>query len=374
MSPPAFCDPDTARGFLETLIWPSGPFCPFCGSFHVWRFRAAGRSSRPGLHECADCNSQFTVTTRTPLHSTNLPLVTWIRALYRIVTSSKGIASPVLARWLGVSPPTAWKMAHALRELMDCRAQDEPALGGVVEIDTKAVGGAPKFQRHVYHPPGRGSDKPVVLIAVERGGQVRATVVPGAARADIEPVITAAVDPAAHLMSDQDKAVGAVGKGFAAHDTVKHSARQYARKGSTGKPKIPSNTAESFAVRWSGLRSACFTSSAIRSCTATSTRSPCAGTTRFASPIRTAKAGDACAPVLLPSSRNWPICSGMPSAGRCGAPKTAGSAGRCRLLPVSGSPLPRRPDTRPRPGISRRQRPSPDRTTMLLLFLGENLP
>jgi transposase-like protein len=241
-----FGDPDTARGFLETLIRPSGPFCPFCGSFHVWRFRAEGRTSRPGLHECADCNSQFTVTTRTPLHSTNLPLVTWIMALYLILTSSKGIASPVLARWLGVSQPTAWKMEHALRELMDHREEDEPALGGVVEIDTKAVGGAPKFQRHVYHPAGRGSDKPVVLIAVERGGQVRATVVPGEARADIEPVITAAVDPAAHLMSDQDKAVGAVGQGSGAHDTVKHSARQYARKGGMGKPKIHSNTAESF--------------------------------------------------------------------------------------------------------------------------------
>jgi hypothetical protein len=151
-----------------------------------------------------------------------------------------------LARWLGVSQPTAWKMAHALRELMDRRADEEPALGGVVEIDTKAVGGAPKYQRHVHHPPGRGSDKPVVLIAVERGGQVRAAVVPGEARADLEPVLTAAVDPAAHLMSDQDKAIAAVGKNFAAHDTVKHGDRQYARKGGAGQPTIHSNTAESF--------------------------------------------------------------------------------------------------------------------------------
>jgi transposase-like protein len=244
-----FGDPDTARGVLESPIRPSGPFCPFCGSFHVWRFRAARRTSRPGLHECADCNSQFAVTTRTPLHSTNLPLVTWIMALYLIVTSSKGIASPVLARWLGVSQPTAWKIARALRELMDRRAEDEPALGGAVEIDTKAVGGAPKYQRHVYHPPGRGSDKPVALIAVERGGRVRATVVPGEARGDIEPVITAAVDPAAHLMSDQDTAGGAVGKGFAAHDTVKHGAKQYARKGGAAQPTIHSNTAESFGGR-----------------------------------------------------------------------------------------------------------------------------
>jgi transposase-like protein len=242
----AFADPDAARTFLEALVWPTGAFCPFCGSTHVWRFRADGRKSRPGLHECSDCCSQFTVTTRTPLHSTKLPLVKWIMAIYLITTSSKGIASTVLGRWIGVPQETAWKVGHAIRELMDLRDENGPALSGVVEIDTKNVGGAPKYQRHVYHPPGRGTDKQPVLIAVERGGQVRASVVEGEARTDIEPVITAAVEPTAHLMSDKDRAVGAVGKQFAAHDTIDHGAKEFARSGGKGQPEIHSNTAESF--------------------------------------------------------------------------------------------------------------------------------
>jgi transposase-like protein len=242
----AFADPDATRAFLEALVWPTGAFCPFCGSTHVWRFRADGRKSRPGLHECSDCCSQFTVTTRTPLHSTKLPLVKWIMAIYLITTSSKGIASTVLGRWIGVPQETAWKVGHAIRELMDLRDENGPALSGVVEIDTKNVGGAPKYQRHVYHPPGRGTDKQPVLIAVERGGQVRASVIEGEARADIEPVITAAVEPTAHLMSDKDRAVGAVGKQFAAHDTVDHGAKEFARSGGKGQPEIHSNTAESF--------------------------------------------------------------------------------------------------------------------------------
>jgi len=39
-------------------------------------------------------------------------------AIYYIINSSKGIASIVLARWIGVSQKTAWKMGHAIRAMM----------------------------------------------------------------------------------------------------------------------------------------------------------------------------------------------------------------------------------------------------------------
>jgi transposase-like protein len=62
---------------------------------------------------------QFTVTTKTPLHSTKLSLWKWLEAMYLIISSSKGISSVVLARWLGVTQPTAWKMGHAIRKMMN---------------------------------------------------------------------------------------------------------------------------------------------------------------------------------------------------------------------------------------------------------------
>jgi transposase-like protein len=127
------------RRYLETIIWRDGRFCRHCGSFKSWRIQ--GPSARDGLYECADCHGQFTVTTKTPLHSTKLPLRIWIEAMFVILTSSKGVASVALARFIGVSQKTAWKMGHAIRLLMK-EAVAQP-MDGIVEVDEKYLGGNP---------------------------------------------------------------------------------------------------------------------------------------------------------------------------------------------------------------------------------------
>jgi DNA-directed RNA polymerase subunit RPC12/RpoP len=75
----AFADEERCRRLLEAMIWPDGRACPACGSRRS--IALAGRDTgkhraRPGLYQCsgADCRFQFTVTTRTPLHSTKLAL------------------------------------------------------------------------------------------------------------------------------------------------------------------------------------------------------------------------------------------------------------------------------------------------------------
>ena len=82
-----------ARLFLENAIWGDDRFCPHCGSLSSRPLR--GASVRPGLYQCIEreCCSQFTVTTRTPLHATKLDLRTWIAAMFLVLTSSKGISS-----------------------------------------------------------------------------------------------------------------------------------------------------------------------------------------------------------------------------------------------------------------------------------------
>ncbi|CAB1077747.1 hypothetical protein D1AOALGA4SA_5525, partial [Olavius algarvensis Delta 1 endosymbiont] len=39
---------------------------------------------------------------------------------------------------------TAWKMGHAIRELMDPGAESQPPLHGIVELDEKYFGGKPR--------------------------------------------------------------------------------------------------------------------------------------------------------------------------------------------------------------------------------------
>jgi len=65
-----FPDDSACRQFFESIIWKNGRVCPHCACKKSYPIR--GKTSRPGLYECDECKRQFTVTTRTPLHSTKL--------------------------------------------------------------------------------------------------------------------------------------------------------------------------------------------------------------------------------------------------------------------------------------------------------------
>ena len=96
-----FPDEGACRSDLEKLVWPSGRVCAHCGCLSSWRLQ--GDSVRSGLYEYSARSGQFTVTTKTPLHSTKLPIQTWLLAMYFIINSCKGISSVFLAKWLGVN-------------------------------------------------------------------------------------------------------------------------------------------------------------------------------------------------------------------------------------------------------------------------------
>lgn len=149
-----------ARIFLEEMIWPSGRHCPLCGSLSSTPIR--GRSARPGLYQCAErkCRLQFTVTTKTPMHATKLDLRIWIAAIFLVLTSSKGISSVVMTRILGVNQERAWKLGHAIRELMDDREAVSAKLAGVVEVDEANVGAAPKFKKGAKNKRGAARESP----------------------------------------------------------------------------------------------------------------------------------------------------------------------------------------------------------------------
>lgn len=160
-----------ARVFLEDIIWACGRHCPHCGGLRSTKM--AGETARPGLYQCreVECRGQFTITTKTPLHATKLDLRVWISAMFLVLTSSKGISSVVMARILGVNQKTAWKMGHAIRELMDDRNGELLPWEDIIEIDDAFVGGAQKLLSGAYNPPGNGCGKPRIFVAASRDGQ-----------------------------------------------------------------------------------------------------------------------------------------------------------------------------------------------------------
>ena len=233
-----FPDENACRQFFESIIWRNGRLCPHCGC--AKSYRLSGKSSRSGLYECDECKRQFTVTTRTPMHSTKLPLWKWLLCMYLMVNSSKGVSSVFMAKWVGVAQKTAWKMGHAIRKLMEPGAESRPPLHGIVELDEKYFGGKPRYEKGVKHKRGKGTEKQPVLVAVQRQGAVRSALVDSDSAAQLSPWVERFAQKEAYLMTDENRAYLQIGKHYAGHSSVNHSAKEYACG------NVHNNTAESF--------------------------------------------------------------------------------------------------------------------------------
>jgi len=102
-------------------------------------------------------------------------------------------------------------------------------LEDIVEVDEAYVGGAPKSLSGAYHPRGKGTGKPMFIVAASWTGQARARVVSDDKRATLEPVLLEWIDPeTTRLMTDGSKSYRGLGKTMADHQYVIHSQREYA--------------------------------------------------------------------------------------------------------------------------------------------------
>ena len=95
----------------------------------------------------------------------------WFQAIYLITQSKTGISSLELARRLGVTQTTAWKVQHKLAQVMLEREADKP-VGGPdkrVEMDDAYLGGVRRGGKR-----GRGaSGKTPIVVAVETTAEGR---------------------------------------------------------------------------------------------------------------------------------------------------------------------------------------------------------
>lgn len=218
-----FHNDDAAREYLEATIWAHGPVCPHCGSIDN-----AYATSRTGLYRCADpqCRADFTVTVGTVFERSKIPLHKWLLAAFLICSSKKGMSAHQLHRTIGVTYKTAWFMAHRLREAMkDGSTGPLGGNGSPVEVDETYWGNAGK-----QAPGARGyAHKMKVVSLVERGGKKRSFHVANVTAKTVTPILRANISKKARLMTDETKVYNKVGKEFASHEKVNHSAGEYAR-------------------------------------------------------------------------------------------------------------------------------------------------
>jgi hypothetical protein len=77
------------------------------------------------------CSYQATVTAGTVFHRTRMPLPSWFRAMWWVVTQKNGASALGLQRVLGLgSYETAWTWLHRLRRAMVRPDRDRLSYGG----------------------------------------------------------------------------------------------------------------------------------------------------------------------------------------------------------------------------------------------------
>lgn len=236
-----FPDQDSARVYLEGLLWPQGPRCPVCGTGDKITAR------KGGYYRCRQCQEDFTVRTGTVFERSHVPLHKWVYAMYLLVTARKGISSMQLAKEIGVTQKTAWFILGRLREAC---GSDFGKLVGTIEIDETYVGGieANKHE-HKKLKMGRGAvGKTAVIGMRERGGRTKAKVVSNTDQETVHRVIHENVEVRSTLNTDEFAAYRGLDGLFFDHETINHGASEFVRD------DVTTNSIESvFAVLKRGL-------------------------------------------------------------------------------------------------------------------------
>src|SRR3954467_13156135 len=169
-----FADRDVANDFVASLRWPDGPVCPGCGGVE-YSYLTTRR-----LWKCKECKKQTSVKVGTIFEDSALGLDKWLPAVWLIANSKNGISSHELARALGITQKSAWFMLHRIRLAMQTGSFDK--LDGEVEVDETYIGGKArnmhKSVRDRKTAEGWGTGKAIAFGMRQRGGEVRATVVP----------------------------------------------------------------------------------------------------------------------------------------------------------------------------------------------------
>lgn len=240
--PLACADEDAAVAFLEKRRWDDAPSCPHCDNANVYQM-----TSRDGGREkhyrwrCRECKRQFSVRTGTVFEDSRIPLRHWCFAFWASCSSKKGVSAKQIQRQTGLSYKSALFLMHRIRWAMADDPTQPPKLSGTVEADETYIGGKPRASDRGDGRKNWRQRKPAVASVVERGGSVRAEVLPTVNSKTLGPFLTKHVEPGSNLMTDELPAYN--GPAFMLrtnHQTVVHHLGEYVRG------DVTTNTVEGF--------------------------------------------------------------------------------------------------------------------------------
>lgn len=215
-----FSDPKVCFETTLGAKYPDGIItCPKCSGDKVGVVRSRS------LLQCKakDCRKQFSVKVGTIFEDSPLGLDKWFVAVWCIANAKNGISSCELARSLEVTQKTAWFMLHRVRLAM--KTGTFRKLSGEVESDETFVGGKAKNMHKAKRAnaiKGRGPvGKAIVQGLLERGGELRAQVVPNTDDSTLQTTVRRNVEFNSRVYTDAAPAYGGLALNYF-HACVDH--------------------------------------------------------------------------------------------------------------------------------------------------------
>jgi len=220
-----FADPDNCLKFMVKLRWPDGKvICPTCGRDDVVFLQNQRKWQCKSVHT----QRQFSAKVGTIFEDSALPLDKWLVAIWMIANCKNGVSSYEVARALGVTQKSAWFMLHRIRLAMQSRSLIKLGrTGNPIEVDETFIGGAARFMNHERHSrtikDRRLKGQHPVVGMLERGGKVRATVVNGRRKPEMQALIRENIYQGSEIHTDALKSYEGLDIRGYEHKVVDHA-------------------------------------------------------------------------------------------------------------------------------------------------------